>query len=84
MGNSKLFWLNMLFPGFLSLVHTITDDFFYDPVFSHHEGPIMQHLLMLELISSNVHISYHAAQNKSWSWHQNIVTLPISYLNKSS
>ena len=42
MGNSKL-WLNMLFPGFLSLVHTITDDFFYDPVFSHHEGHIMWH-----------------------------------------
>ena len=43
MGNLKLFWLNMLFPGFLSLVHTITDDFFYDPVFSHHEGHIMRH-----------------------------------------
>ena len=27
-------------------------------------------------------MSHHAAQNKSWSWHQNIVTLPVSYLNK--
>ena len=28
--------------------------------------------------------TYHAAQNTSWSRHQIIVTLPISYLNKSS
>ena len=29
-------------------------------------------------------MSYHVAQNTSWSRHQNIMTLPISYLNKST
>ena len=62
--------------------------------FSHHKC-YMQHKQIqvycpcgtkqiLLISSSNVCISYHAAQNKSWSWHQNIMTLPISYLNKST
>ena len=39
---------------------------------------------MQRIRSPYVCISHHAAQNTSWSRHQIIVTLPISYLDKSS
>ena len=39
---------------------------------------------MQRIRSPYVCISHHVAQNTSWSRHQIIVTLPISYLDKSS
>ena len=78
-GNSKLLWLeyavSLIFP-FLNASDNVIEF-----KFLHCKCSAAQNSL---INSSNVRISYHAAQNKSWSWHQNIVTLPISYLNKST
>ena len=77
-GNSKLLWLeyavSLIFP-FLNASDIIEFKFL------HRKCSAAQNSL---INSSNVRISYHVAQNKSWSWHQNIVTLPISYLTNST
>ena len=78
-GNWKSLWLeyavSLIFP-FLK-----ASDNGIEFTFLHHKCYTAQNSL---INSSNVCISYHAAQNKSWSRHQNIVTLPISYVNKST
>ena len=51
-------------------------------VFSYHNHSIMWHKTYPGLFI--LLMSYHAAQNTSWSQHQNIMTLPVSYMNKST